>query len=134
MQTLKTTNQELLDLLRGLQETKDVKSSRFAVIAARNLKIISKELEHIDQMAFPSTEFQELSVEAQKLIESEDTKALEKLEEENKEIIDQRKSQLEKVNEELQKEVEVQLHTISEDNLPEDISTEQVLKLMLIVK
>ena len=134
MQTLKTTNQELLDLLRGLQETKDVKSSRFAVIAARNLKIISKELEHIDKMAFPSTEFQELSVEAQKLIESEDTKALEKLEEENKEIIDRRKSQLEKVNEELQKEVEVQLHTISEDNLPEDISTEQVLKLMLIVK
>ena len=134
MQTIKTTNQELLDLLRGLQETKEVKGSRFALVAARNLKIISKDLEYIDKMAFPSQEFQEISVKAQKFIEAEDSQALEKLEKEHKEIIQARKDQLEQVSKELQKEVEVQLHTISEDNLPEEISTEQVIKLMLIIK
>ena len=35
---------------------------------------------------------------------------------------------------ELEKETTIELHTISEDNLPSDISTEQVLKLMLMIK
>jgi len=135
MQTIETTNQELLDLLRGLQETRELKGSpRFSVVAARNLKILERHLKSIDEMAFPSPEFQELSIKAQKLIEKEDSKALEELEAEHANVVDARKEQLANVQKELEKETEIQLHTISEDNLPSDISTEEVLKIMIMIK
>jgi hypothetical protein len=78
-------------------------------------------------------EFQELSIEMQKLIEAEDQEAITKLEEENTELIEQRKKQLADVEELLDNEIEVFLHPIREDQLPEEITGEQVERLLQII-
>ena len=73
----------------------------------------------------PSIEFQELSVEMQKLIEAEDQDGMSKLEADNTELIEERKKQLADVESLLDNNTECFLHPIREDQLPEDITGEQ---------
>ena len=81
-------NKEVLNLFQGLLAVKEMKGSRFAVLVAKNLKEMKKVLDPLDAMAIPTQEFQELSVEMNKLIEAEDGEAIKKLEESNSELID----------------------------------------------
>jgi hypothetical protein len=127
-------NKQLLILYRGLHAVKELKGSRFAILVAKNMKEIKAVLDPLDEQALPSVEFQELSVKMQKLIEQEDTEQIEKLEEENKELIDARKKQLEEVNDALEKETEVYIYKIREDQLPDEITGEQLEPLLEILE
>ncbi len=127
-------NKEVLNLFQGLLAVKEMKGSRFAVLVAKNLKEMKKVLDPLDAMAIPTQEFQELSVEMNKLIEAEDGEAIKKLEESNSELIDARKEQLEGVNSKLEESSEVYIYSIKEDQLPEDITGEQIEKLLEIIE
>ena len=127
-------NKEVLNLFQGLLAVKEMKGSRFAVLVAKNLKEMKKVLDPLDAMAIPTQEFQELSVEMNKLIEAEDGEAIKKLEETNSELIDARKEQLEGVNSKLEESSEVYIYSIKEDQLPEDITGEQIEKLLEIIE
>lgn len=133
MDKFKATNRELLNLYKGLEAVKSMKGARFAVLVGKNIKELRNVLDPLEQAAVPGMEFQELSVEMQKLIESEDQEAITKLEEENTELIEQRKKQLADVEELLDNEIEVFLHPIREDQLPEEITGEQVERLLQII-
>lgn len=87
-------------------------------------------------MAVPSEKFIELSIKAKKLIDTENLEELQKLEaeEENAKIIAERKDQLVKVNEELQKESTLDLKVLAEFDLPKDISVANYEVLKLIIK
>ena len=91
MDKFKATNRELLNLYKGLEAVKSMKGARFAVLVGKNIKELRNVLDPLEQAAVPGMEFQELSLEMQKLIESEDQEAITKLEEENTELIEQRK-------------------------------------------
>lgn len=127
-------NKEVLNLFQGLLAVKEMKGSRFAVLVAKNLKEMKKVLDPLDAMAIPTQEFQELSVEMNKLIEAEDGEAIKKLEETNSELIDARKEQLEGVNSKLEESSEVYIYSIKEDQLPEDITGEQIERLLEIIE
>lgn len=127
-------NKQLLVLYRGLHAVKELKGSRFAILVAKNMKEIKAVLDPLDEQALPSVEFQELSVKMQKLIEQEDKEQIEKLEEEHKDLIDARKKQLEEVNEALEKETEVYIYKIREDQLPDEITGEQLEPLLEILE
>lgn len=127
-------NKQILEIFQGLHAVKDIQGSRFAVLVAKNMKEMKKVLDPIDEKAMPSREFQELSVEINKLIEAEDGEAIEKMEADNKELIDARKAQLEAVNEELEKESEVYIYRIKEDQLPGEITGEQIQRLLEIIE
>ena len=129
----KASNRDLLGLQKGLEAVKSIKGARFAVLVGKNIKELRNILDPLEQAAVPGLEFQELSVEMQRHIEAEDKDAIEKLEEEHKELIDQRKKQLADVETLLDNEIEVQLHPIREDQLPEDITGEQVERLLQII-
>lgn len=129
----KASNRDLLNLYKGLEAVKSIKGARFAVLVGKNIKELRNILDPLEQAAVPGLEFQELSVEMQRHIEAEDKDAIEKLEEEHKELIDQRKKQLADVETLLDNEIEVQLHPIREDQLPEDITGEQVEKLLQLL-
>jgi hypothetical protein len=129
----KASNRDLLGLYKGLEAVKSIKGARFAVLVGKNIKELRNILDPLEQAAVPGLEFQELSVEMQRHIEAEDKDAIEKLEEEHKELIDQRKKQLADVETLLDNEIEVQLHPIREDQLPEDITGEQVEKLLQLL-
>jgi hypothetical protein len=133
MDKFKATNRELLNLYKGLEAVKSMKGARFAVLVGKNIKELRNVLDPLEQAAVPGLEFQELSVEMQKLIESEDQEAITKLEEDNTELIEQRKKQLADVEELLDNEIEVFLHPIREDQLPEEITGEQVERLLQII-
>jgi len=128
------TNRDLLNLYKGLEAVKSMKGARFAVLVGKNMKELRNVLDPIEAAAIPSMEFQELSVKMQQLIEKEDQDGIEALEAENTELIEQRKKQLSDVEDLLDNNIEVFLHPIREDQLPDDITGEQVEKLLQIIE
>ena len=59
---------------------------------------------------------------------------IDKLEEENKDLVDARREQMDKVQKIMEEESEVSLHIIKEDLLPEEITAQQINKLMQIIE
>ena len=131
---IKGTNQEFLEILKGLESIKGVKGKAFGLLVARNIVHISKHLKHIENAAIPRTAFNEVAVVAHKLAESEDTKALEELEEKHKDIVDIRKKQLKEVEEMLLRASEVNVNLIREELIPDEVTAEQILPLLKILK
>jgi site-specific recombinase len=134
MTEIKGTNREFLEILKGLEAVKQAKGKTFAVLAARNIESISKHLKPIEKIATPKPEFVKLSREVQQLLEQENQEAVSKMEEDNKELINQRKEQLTKVEEMLDKKSTVNVNFIREEVVPEEITTEQLLPLLKIIK
>ena len=134
MEKFEATNRDLLNLYKGLETVKSIQGARFAVLVGKNMKELRNVLDPIEAAAVPSMEFQELSVKMQQLIEKEDQEAIEALEAENTELIEQRKKQLSDVEDLLDNKIEVFLHPIREDQLPDEITGEQVERLLQIIE
>jgi thymidylate synthase len=128
------SNRELLGLYEGLKDLKELTGSKMAFFAAKNIKEIEKVLSPIDQMATPSEEFYNVSVEAQKFIENSDDEGLKKFEEEHADIVEQRKQQLLQVDMELNKESEVYLVTIRNDQITDSVTVEQLGKILDLIE
>ena len=94
MTKVEATNREFLDLFRGLEAVKQIKGARFAVLVGRNLKELRHVLEPIEKAALPTYEFQEVSVKMQELAEADNKEGMASLEEQNQELIEERKAQL----------------------------------------
>ena len=96
-----------------------------------------KEIRHIlnpiEEAAVPSPEFQTISIEMRDLIEAQDKEAMDELEKENADLIEERKDQMKKIEEMLDEDVCIKLHPLREDQLPEDITGEQVEKILQII-
>ena len=60
-------------------------------------------------------------------------KHFEKLEEENKEVVQVRRTQMEAVQLMMEDELEVNIHTISEDIIPEDMTAKQINNIIKIL-
>lgn len=131
-----TTNQSLLNLFKALQDSRECKGLDFAKAVISNSEVIKDHLQYIEDMAVPSEEFIQISIEAKKYIDAEDLEALQKMEakEENVAIIAERKEQLAKVSEELQKESTLELAIIKEEDLPKDISVANYEVMKVIIK
>lgn len=131
-----TTNQILLNLYKALQDSKECKGLDFAKAVISNSEIIKDHLQYIEDMAVPSEEFIQISVEAKKYIDAEDMESLQKMEaeENNAAIIQTRKTQLEAVQAELAKETTLELAIIKEEDLPKDISVANYEVMKVIIK
>ena len=128
------TNKQFLDIFYTLQETRSVKGVRYAMIVIKNSEVIAEHLKELDEMSKPSEEFIQLSLKAQELIKAQDTEGLEKLEAENAKVVEARKSQMDFVNEKMAEEATLELKLIPEAILPQDITAEQIEKLMPIIQ
>ena len=133
MEKITATNREFLNLYKGLEAVKSMQGARFAVLVGKNMKELRVLLNPLEISAIPTPEFQKLSLDIQKLIEAEDKDAIEAMEKENEELIEERKKQLAEVESKLDSEAEIYLHVIKEDQLPEDITGEQVERLLQII-
>lgn len=131
-----TTNQILLNLYKALQDSKECKGLDFAKAVISNSEVIKDHLQYIEDMAIPSEEFIQISVEAKKYIDAEDMESLQKMEaeENNAAIIQTRKTQLEAVQVELAKEATLELAIIKEEDLPKDISVANYEVMKVIIK
>lgn len=134
MTKIKATNKEMLELLHGLYSVQELKGVRFAVAVSKNINKLKDELSYLDKAGAPSEEFSKLMDEAQVFIKAEDEVGMQKLEEDNKEIVDARKAQLAEVEVMLEEEVSYELMTLGEDILPADISAQQVNGIIKILE
>lgn len=125
---------EFVELYKGLEAVKNVKGTRFAFLVAKNIKELENTLKPYEDMARPSQEFQVIAAQAHKLAEAEDQEGIEKLEEEHKDLVEQRKQQLAEVDKEMQQAIKVALEQINEDQLPNDLTTDQLLPIMRLIK
>lgn len=124
---------EAIELYKGLEAVKKHKGARFSIIVARNVKELENLLREYENMAKPSDEFVRVSGEAHKLAEAEDEKGLKKLEEEHANLIEERKEQLAELEKLMQTAITVNLQTIKEGQLPEEVTPEEVVPLLPIV-
>lgn len=134
MAKVTSTNRQLLELFKGLDAVKSIQGAKFAVLVGKNMKKIKTVLDPLEEAAIPSMEFQELSIKMQELIKEENAEAIEKLEAENEELIEERKSQLNDIEALMDNEVKIDLEMIKEDQLPEEITGEQVAPLLQIIE
>ena len=137
MKTIKMSKDEAAALYNGLIETKNLKSKKFALNAAKNMKIIKDALQDIEDLGKPSEEFIKLSVQVQKIMKEDPENGKEKieaLEKDNIELVEQRKSQMDLVHARLLEDVELELNVFSEEILPEEITTDQINNLIKIIK
>ena len=128
------TNREFLNIFKVLNETRNVKGVRYAKAVVINSKVIKDHLDPLEQLAVPTEDFINLSLEAQKFIQAEDSEGLKKFEEEHTEIIDKRKAQMQAVNEKLDEEATLELKLIAEACIPDDITAEQLDTLIKIIQ
>jgi len=124
---------DAIELYKGLEAVKQHKGARFSIIVARNVKELEQLLKKYEEIAKPSAEFIEVSSKAHQLAEAEDEAGIKKLEEEHSDLIAERKVQLAQLEETMQQTVEVNLQTIKEGQLPEDVTPEEVVPLLPIV-
>ena len=132
MLTLKTKNRELVELFNGLQAVANLKGVRFGLLVSKNVRILQQELDDLDKASKPTEDFMQLAQQVNAL--GSDSEAIEKLESENKELVEARKAQLEEVDKLLEDSAEISLHTISEDILPEDITALQITNIDKLIK
>ena len=127
------TNQELVDLANGLHAVKELKGVKFALVVAKNMENLQKELKHIEDASKPSEEFMKIAQEVQELHKTGKEEEAKKLEESNKSLEEDRQKQMAEVQELLKEEATVQIYTIYSNQLPHDISADQIMKINKII-
>jgi len=137
METIKMKKGEAADVFNGLVDVKDIKGKSFALLVSKNMTIIREALKPVEDAGKPNEEFMKLSKEVQQLTAEGTDEAKEKvakLEEEHKDLIQIRKDQLEDVNTMLLEDVELNLHTLTEEELPDEVTAANINKLIKIIK
>ncbi len=137
MTKINATKDDFARLYNGLVEVKDLKSKKFALVAGKNMLIIKDALQDVEDLNKPSEEFIEIARKINDIANKNEANAQEQIaniENENSEIVKARKEQLAKVTEVLKQDMELKLHMVSEDVLPEDITADQVTNIIKSIK
>ena len=140
METTKTINAtkgEFVTIINGLFGVQELKGKSFSLVISKNIAKLKEALQELEDAGKPSTEFMAIAEKVNAIANEnkEDAKEqIDKLEEENKELVDARRDQMAKVEEMMKEEIEVELNIISEDLLPEDISAQQINKIIKIIE
>ena len=130
----KGSKHELVEILNGLYSTGELNGKEFAILSSKNIVVIKKALEDVEEVAKPSEDFLKLAEKVktvQGLEDSEDK--IKELEDAEPELIEARKAQLEAVNAMLDEEIEITLVGIPTNILPEDVKSHQVTLLTKIL-
>ena len=137
MKTINAKNGELVNIINGLFSVQQLKGKDFSLLVSKNISILQKSLKELEDTGKPSEEFMALAEQVNAIANDnkEDAKEqIDKLEEENKDLVDARREQMDKVQKIMEEESEVSLHVIKEDLLPEEITAQQINKLMQIIE
>mgnify|MGYP003660853529 CR=1 FL=1 len=139
MKTITDTKGELVNIINGLYGVQTLQGKKFSLIVSKNISILTEALKDLEKAGKPSDEFMKLAEQVNEIStnsenEEEAKKQIDKLEEENSELVESRKSQMSKVQVMMEKEASVELHIINEDILPEDITAQQLNKMIKIIE
>lgn len=136
MTTIKATKGEFVNLVNGLFQVQDLKGKKFSLVISKNITLLKKKLKNLEKASKPSEEFLILANKVNEISKQSPDTAQEKidqLEKENKEIVETRRSQMESVNKMLEENATVKLKTISENDLPNEITAKQINSIEKII-
>mgnify|MGYP003631586426 FL=1 len=135
---IKTTKQEFVQMLNSLFAVKDLKGKEFAVAVAKNLDILTKNLKDLEEAGKPSKEFMELAMSVNAFTDDPNDESkiyeIDKLEKDNKELIDERRTQLDNVAKLMEEEIEITIEPLTIEMLPEDITAQQMSSLTKFIE
>lgn len=137
MKTINATKQEFVDLINGLFQVQELKGKEFSLLVSKNINVLQKNLKDIQKAGTPSEKFLELAQQVNTIANAnaEDSQEkIDKLESENKELVESRKTQMAKVSEMLKEELELELHALPESVLPEDVTAKQINNIINIIE
>lgn len=137
MTTITATKGELVNLINGLFAVQELKGKKFGLAVSKNLIILKKELKELEEIGKPSEEFMKLAKQVNMIANSESETSKEEidtLEKENEVLIKQRRDQLDIVTRMMAEEMSVELNTLSENMLPEEISANQINQIIKIIE
>ena len=135
---IKTTKGEFVNLVNNLFTLKDLEGKLFAVAVARNIATLTDNLKDLEEKGRPSKEFMDLALSVNAYTDKKDDEEaiykIEELEKDNKELIDERRKQLDDVSVLMQGEIEIELQPITFDMLPEDITAAQITGIQKLME
>ena len=137
MKTINATKGELVNIINGLFAVQELKGKTFGLTVSKNISILRDTLKDVEEAGKPSPEFLEIAQKVNEIANEnkEDAKTqIDKLEEENKELVEARREQMAGVETLMKEETSVDLHILSEDILPEEISASQINKIIKIIE
>lgn len=127
------TVQTYVDLLNGLYNVQNLPGLKFAQKVLDNIDTLEKKLAPLNEALRPSEEF-ELFAQRVRAQAGNDPKKVEELEAQEPELVNERKKQLETVQEMLKATTDIRLRTIYSSDLPKEISAAQLKGIRKIVK
>ncbi len=137
MTTINGTKKEFVGLVNGIYALQNVEGKAFAIKASKNLKVLQDNLKDIEVAGQPSAEFLELAKQVNEIAkeDAEDSKdRIDALEAENEKLVKERQEQIEALETMLSDEISIKLETISEEELPNAITTAQISSIQKIIK
>ena len=137
MTTINATKGELVNLVNGLFSIQELKGKKFGIVVSKNLTILQKELKPLEEAGKPSEEFMKLAAQVNEIANSqvEDSKEqIDQLEKNNQELVNSRRTQMEEVQKMMEEDMSIDLHILSEEILPEDITAKQINGILKIIE
>jgi hypothetical protein len=129
------TKTEFVELLQGLFKTANLQGKNFSLAVTENIKIIQESIKDLEHKGIPSKEFIELANKVQELQKEEGAKEkIDALELEYADVLKERREQISNIKKSLDVEVELELVKLNKEDLPEDISAEQLLAIDKIIE
>tara|TARA_R100001440_G_scaffold75653_1_gene103426 strand:+ start:1457 stop:1873 length:417 start_codon:yes stop_codon:yes gene_type:complete len=135
--TINATKGELVTIINGLFGVQELKGKDFSLVVSKNISTLKDKLKDLEDAGAPDPKFLEVAQKVNEIANKNEPDAkdqINKIEEENKELVEARRSQMAKVEEMMKEKVKVKLDIISEEVLPEDISAAQINKIIKIIK
>ena len=137
MTTINGKKEELVKIINGLFAVQELKGKKFSVVVSKNIAILKESLKDLEDAGRPSEEFLALAEQVNVIANKNEEDAKEQidsLEKENQELVDSRRVQMDGVTKMMEEEAEVELHVLSEEILPEDITAKQINNIIKIIE
>ena len=137
MTTISATKGEFVNTINGLFAVQELPGKDFGLVVSKNITILKESLKDLENAGKPSEEFMALA-EQVNVIANENAKdskdRIQKLQDENEELVKVRKDQMDALTIVMSEEMEVEVHMISEDDLPENITAKHINNLEKIIE
>jgi len=137
MKTINATKGEFVNLINGLYQVQEIKGKDFSINVCKNIAILHDKLKDVEKAGTPSEEFMKLAAQVNEIANKGEENAkeqIDKLEEENKELVASRRAQMDEVSEIMKEEMKIKLNILTEDSLPEDITAKQINNIIKIIE
>ena len=134
---INATKGELVNMINGLFAVQELKGKEFSLLVSKNIAILKEALKDLEDAGKPSDEFMKLAEQVNEIANKNEADAkeqIDKLEKDNQELVDTRRTQMDGLTEIMKEELDIDLYIIDEAIIPEDVTAQQLNKMITILE